>query len=150
MEGKDQEKRTEMAGERPAFWRAWLMPLAVLVGMIVSLFAPDAAFAAQLPHGHALVAGSGTTPSGIPTVSYGTGNTTLGQTVNNSMENIAATIRYVLGGTALVVILAAAVMNHFVHDARAKERAKELIGAAVVGLLLAAFAPQIVNFIAGL
>lgn len=100
--------------------------------------------AATLPGGHYLAAG------GIPQVKYGTGNTTLGNTVTGAMENIAQTIRLVLGGTALVVILAAAVMNHFVNDQRAKERAKELIGAAVVGLLLAAFAPQIVNFIASL
>ena len=90
------------------------------------------------------------TGGGIPAVNYGSGNSSLSQPVTTAMENIAATIRLVLGGTALVVILAAAIMNHFVHDPRAKERAKELIGAAVVGLLLAAFAPAIVNFIAGL
>lgn len=99
--------------------------------------------AATLPTGHLMA-------SGIPTVNYGTGDSAAANTVTTAMENVASTIRMVLGGTALVVILAAAVMNHFVHDARAKERAKELIGAAVVGLLLAAFAPQIVNFIAGL
>lgn len=144
MEGKDQEIQAEVPVARPAFWRAWLMPLTLLVGMVVSLFAPDAAFAATMPHGHLMAGG------GIPTVKYGNGNTALGNAVDSGLENIAATIRYILGATALVVFLAAAVMNHFVHDPRAKERAKELVGAGVLGLLIAAFAPQIVNFIASL
>lgn len=88
--------------------------------------------------------------SGIPPVTYGNGNTAVGNTINSSLEQIAATIRYVLGATALVVFLVAAVTNHFVHDERAKMRAKELVSAAVVGLLVAAFAPQIVNFIGSL
>lgn len=133
----------------------WFLPITIVVGMVVSLFAPEPVFAAVLPHGHLLAAGGSGgagagAGAGIPKVQYGTSTGTLSTKVNTAMENIAETIRLVLGGTALVVILAAAVMNHFVHDQRAKDRAKELIGAAVVGLLLAAFAPQIVNFIAGL
>lgn len=122
----------------------WIMPMALLAGLVLSLFLPDAAFAATGPHGHLMAAKK------IQKVQYGTGNQGVDKVITGAMENIAQTIRLVLGGTALVVILAAAVMNHFVHDPRAKDRAKELIGAAVVGLLLAAFAPQIVNFIAGL
>lgn len=122
----------------------WVAPGALLAGLVVSLFTPDAAFAATLPHGHLMAS------SGIPPVKYGNGNTALGNAVNSGLENIAATIRYILGATALVVFLAAAVMNHFVHDGRAKDRAKELVGAGVLGLLIAAFAPQIVNFIANL
>lgn len=87
--------------------------------------------------------------SSIPTVQYGTGNA-VATTVNTALENIAATIRDVLGGTALVAILVAAIVNHFVHDARAKDRAKEIIASAIVGLLIAAFAPQIVNWFASL
>lgn len=123
---------------------SWLMPLGLLVSAFGALVMPTAAYAAVLPNHLYLAAGN------IPQVNYGTGNTALSGSVTTAMENLAQTIRLVLGGTALVVILVAAVMNHFVHDQRAKERAKELIAAAVVGLLLAAFAPQIVNFIASL
>ena len=127
-------------------WKPWFMPLMLILMTLGSLFAPDVVvFAHQTS--------STTPPPPIPTVQYGTGTGTGAggafiSTVTNAMENGAETIRMVLGGTALLVILVAAVMNHFVHDQRAKERAKELIAAAVVGLLLAAFAPSIVNFIA--
>lgn len=129
---------------RAAFVKAkpWAQAALGLIGAIMGAHAP---VLAASPHSVWLAQGNG-----IPQVQYGNGNTALGNTINSAMENIAATIRYVLGATALVVILAAAVMNHFVQDPRAKERAKELVAAAVVGLLLAAFAPQIVNFIAGL
>lgn len=123
--------------------RLWA-PLGMLTAVLMAIWAPVGAYAAVLPHHLYLAAG------GIPPVQYGTGNTALTTPVVGAMQNIAQTIRLVLGGTALVVILAAAVMNHFVHDQQAKQRAKELIGAAVVGLLLAAFAPAIVNFIASL
>lgn len=126
--------------------KAWLWPIAVLGSFVLSLLAHVPVFAATFPHGQYLAAGSG-----IPPVGYGAGTGSgFATTVTGSMENVATTIRDLLGGTALVVILVAAVMNHFVHDPRAKERAKELIGAAVVGLLLAAFAPAIVNFIISL
>ena len=85
-----------------------------------------------------------------PTVNYGTSNTQLSSTVTTTLESVATTIRDVLGATALVVILVAALTNHFVHDQRSKDRAKEMIVAAIVGLLLAAFAPAIVNWIASL
>ncbi|WP_020375097.1 pilin [Sulfobacillus thermosulfidooxidans] len=119
-------------------WRhrlaVWWRPLLLLSSALLALLVHTPAFAS----------------SGIPPVQYGQGSTGIAQPVTTAMENVAETIRLILGGTALVVILVAAVMNHFVQDPRAKERAKELVGAAVVGLLLAAFAPQIVNFIAGL
>lgn len=133
-----------MARIRSARIWNWLMPLGLFVSALGALLMPTAAYAAVLPH-HLYVASGG-----IPPVKYGTGSTALSGTVTTAMESLAQTIRLVLGGTALVVILVAAVLNHFVHDQRAKERAKELIAAAVVGLLLAAFAPQIVNFIASL
>ena len=120
--------RARLSGRR--LWQSLTIWLSVWFAVLV----PTSVFAA----------------GGIPAVNYGAGNAGLSTPVTTAMENIAETIRMVLGGTALVVILAAAIMNHFVHDPRAKERAKELIGAAVVGLLLAAFAPAIVNFIAGL
>ena len=130
MEGHDAQE-VQTVSKTPGW--SWLMPLALMIGTLLSVLVPTSVFAA-----------------GIPAVNYGNGNTALSTPVVTAMESVAATIRLVLGGTALVVILAAAIMNHFVHDPRAKERAKELIGAAVVGLLLAAFAPQIVNFIASL
>ena len=126
--------------------KAWLWPLVLLGSFGLSLLAHVPAFAATLPHGQYLAAGSG-----IPPVNYGANaDTGFAGQVSGAAENVASTIRDLLGATALLVILVAAVMNHFVHDQRAKERAKELIGAAVVGLLVAAFAPQIVNFIASL
>ena len=136
-----------MARMRLARIWSWLMPLGIVFTAFGALLLPTAAYAAVLPNHLYVAAGGG---GGIPPVGYGNGNTALSGTVTTAMESLAQTIRLVLGGTALVVILVAAVMNHFVHDQRAKERAKELIAAAVVGLLLAAFAPQIVNFIASL
>ena len=126
--------------------KAWLWPIVVLGSFVLSLLAHVPAFAATLPHGHYLAAGSG-----IPPVNYGAGaDTKFSGQVSGAAENVASTIRDILGATALIAFVVAALMNHFVHDQRAKERAKELIGAAVVGLLVAAFAPQIVNFIASL
>lgn len=123
--------------ERPRWWKVWMGPLMVLVTLVLSLFAHTPAFASS--------------GGGIPPVQYGTGTGAgLATKVTSATENMAETIRLMLGGTALVVILVAAIMNHFVHDERAKMRAKELISAAVVGLLLAAFAPSIVNFITSL
>lgn len=130
----------------PTLWqrvRPWVLPVLTLVLLVWAAIAPDLVFAATTTP----------TPPPIPPVSYGTtttGGTTFDTTIQSGLQNAALIIRDVLGATALLVILVAAVMNHFVHDPRAKERAKELIGAAVVGLLLAAFAPAIVNFIISL
>jgi len=129
----------------PTLWqrvRPWVLPVLTLMWLVWAALAPDFVFAAGTVTG-----------TDIPTVSYGastTGGTAFDTNVQNGLESAATIIRDVLGATALLVILVAAVMNHFVHDPRAKERAKELIGAAVVGLLLAAFAPAIVNFIISL
>jgi len=135
------EQSQEPLASTLTFWqrvRPWILPVLTLVLLVWAAIAPDLVFAAPAP---------------IPNVSYGngtTGGTTFDTNVQNGLYNAALIIRDVLGATALLVILVAAVMNHFVHDPRAKERAKELIGAAVVGLLLAAFAPSIVNFIISL
>lgn len=138
----------ELMVQSPSRIRRWIqaawLPIVMVASLALSLVVPQAVFAAQF-QGHFLAAGNN-----IPTVQYGTGNTTVSNQVVPAMENIARTIQLLLGGTALVVILVAAIMNHFVHDPQAKQRAKELIGAAVVGLLLAAFAPAIVNFLASL
>lgn len=119
----------------------WMAPV-MAVG---TLLMTTPALAASLPHTMLVASGSG-----IPQVNFGNANTQLGNKINTGLETIAATLRDILGATALVVIIAAAVMNHYVINPRAKEVAKELIGAAVVGLLLAAFAPDIVNFFTGL
>lgn len=87
--------------------------------------------------------------SGIPPVQYGTANAAAGN-VTTALTGIAATIRDVLGATALVALVVAALVNHFVHDQRAKDRAKEIVAAAVGGLLIAAFAPAIVNWFGSL
>jgi hypothetical protein len=83
-------------------------------------------------------------------VQYGSSNSGVANTISTSMEGLAATIRDILGATALVALVAAALVNHFVHDQRAKDRAKEIAGAAVVGLLIAGFAPAIVNWFTGI
>ena len=85
----------------------------------------------------------------IPPVQYGTGGT-LATKVNGEIENVAAMVRDILGGTALLALVIAALVNHFIHDPRSKDRAKEIVVAAIVGLLIAAFAPEIVNWIATL
>ena len=148
----------ELVAPNPSRVLGWLkaawLPAVMVAGLALSLVVPQAAFAAQW-HGHLLAAGGGNTPQtgAPPSVSYGNAGAqggALASKVTTAMQGVAEMIRLILGGTALVVILVAAVMNHFVHDQQAKMRAKELIGAAVVGLLLAAFAPAIVNFIAGL
>ena len=70
-------------------------------------------------------------------------------TMTNAVEQIAGVIRWVLGGTGLLALIVAAVMNH-VPNQHTKEQAKEIAMAAVVGLLIAAFAPSIINFFMGL
>ena len=87
--------------------------------------------------------------AGPASVKYGAPSGAAGIVVG-AMESVAGTIRYILGATALVAFLVAAIVNHMVHDAHAKERAKEIMASAVVGLLIAAFAPAVVNWIAGI
>ena len=87
--------------------------------------------------------------SGTATVQYGSPSGAAG-TVITAMESVAGTIRYILGATALVAFLVAALVNHMVHDQHAKDRAKEIMASAVVGLLIAAFAPSLVNWIGGI
>ena len=93
-----------------------------------------------------VIGGQAVFASGLPSVNYGTTGS-LGHTVNQELENLAATVQYILGGTALLALVIAALVNHFVHDPRSKDRAKEIVVAAIVGLLIAAFAPDIVNWI---
>lgn len=87
--------------------------------------------------------------SGIPKVQYGTsvGGTSA---ITDALQNLAATIRDLLGATALVALVIAALVNHFVHSTQAKQLSKEIIVAAVVGMLIAIFAPTIVNFVASI
>ncbi|MCY0885614.1 MAG: hypothetical protein OWV35_06975 [Firmicutes bacterium] len=82
----------------------------------------------------------------LPTVNYTKPDSTVVNGISTKLEGLATDIQYILGATALVALVAAALVNHFVVDQRAKERAKEIAGAAILGLLLAAFAPQIVNW----
>ena len=96
-----------------------------------------------------LLASHGVLAAGPATVQYGNPSGAAGVVVT-AMESVAGTIRYILGATALVAFLVAAIVNHMVHDLRAKERAKEIMASAVVGLLIAAFAPAVVNWIAGI
>ena len=86
----------------------------------------------------------------VPPARYGTPNGAISGSVSAAIEGLAATIRDILGATALLAIVVAAIMNHFVHSLRAKEQAKEVAFAAIIGLLIAAFAPDIVNFFAAL
>jgi hypothetical protein len=99
----------------------------------------------------ALVWGAGAVAhaAGPAPVQYGTPGAAANVAVG-ALENVAATIRDVLGATALVAFLVAALTNHFVHDQHAKERAKEIMAAAIVGLLIAVFAPSVVNWIGSL
>lgn len=85
--------------------------------------------------------------SGVPTVQYGTPNGQFAGSVTALVQNAAATLREIVGATALLCIVIAALLWHFIHDQRATERAKELVAAAVIGLLVVAFAPQIVNMV---
>jgi hypothetical protein len=96
-----------------------------------------------------LVASHAVFAAGSATVQYGAPSGAAG-TVISAMESVAGTIRYILGATALVAFLVAALVNHMVHDQHAKDRAKEIMASAVVGLLIAAFAPALVNWIGGI
>lgn len=89
------------------------------------------------------------TTGGAPPIQYGNPSTPIANQVTTALEGVAQTIRWILGGTALVALLFAAFMNHMPNQ-RSKEMAKEIVAAAVVGLLIAAFAPNIVNWVAGL
>ena len=125
------------APARPASWlTSWRYRSLGLVTLLVSwIVASGTSFAAAA--------------GGIPPVQYGAPNGAA-TVINTALEGVAGTIRDILGVTALLAIVAAALVNHFVHDPRSKERAKEMVAAAVVGLLLAVFAPEIVNWIAAL
>lgn len=96
-----------------------------------------------------VASGTSFAAGGIPAVQYGAPNGAA-TVIDTALEGVAGTIRDILGVTALLAIVAAALVNHFVHDPRSKERAKEMVAAAIVGLLLAVFAPEIVNWIAAL
>jgi hypothetical protein len=100
----------------------------------------------------AVLIGSGAADAAtVGSVTFGSGiSSTLGTGIINSLDTIASMIRYIMGSTALIVIVAAAAYMHFIHNPRSKETAKELLFGAIIGLLLAAFAPQIVNFITSL
>lgn len=72
------------------------------------------------------------------------------QRVKSTLQRIATSIRNVLGYTALITLLAAAAVAHFVHEPRAKERAREFVVVALLGLVIAGFAPTLINWIDGL
>ncbi len=124
------------APARPASWlTSWRYRVMGLVTLFVSwIVASGTSFAAG---------------GGIPAVQYGAPNAAA-TTIDTALEGVAGTVRDILGVTALLAIVGAALVNHFVHDPRSKERAKEMVAAAIVGLLLAVFAPNIVNWIAAL
>lgn len=86
-----------------------------------------------------------------PPVGYGNeiGGAAVGK-VNSVLQGLATDIRDILGFTALLTLLAAALVKPLLHEPRAKERARELVVAAIVGFLIAAFAPMIVNFLESL
>lgn len=96
--------------------------------------------------GHGVAFAAVSYQGGFPSV--GSSNLTNG--INGALTTIAVDIRNIGGVTALLAIVVAAIMNHFVHDQQAKDKSKELIKAAIVGLLLFAFAPAIVNFFMGI
>lgn len=85
----------------------------------------------------------------VPQVQYGTANAAA-QTISTQLENVAATIRDILGATALVAILIGAMLLHGAHDVHLQDTSKRVIAAAVLALALAAFAPTIINWIGGL
>ena|GEM_PF-3618096 len=71
-------------------------------------------------------------------------------TVQTALQEVAGSIRDILGVTALVALVVAALVNHFVHDPRSKDRAREIVWAAVIGLAVAVFAPTLIGFVMGL
>lgn len=73
----------------------------------------------------------------------------IASTVSTQIEQVAGILRWILGPTGLVALIVAAIMNH-VPSQRMKEMAKEIAGGAVVGLLIAVFAPNIISFFMGL
>ena len=90
--------------------------------------------------------------SGPPTVCYGTPTSTeqsVITTITGNLTGVAAMGRDLLGATCLIVFIGAAITNHFIHDPRSKERAKEIVYAGLIGVLVAAFAPMIINWLQG-
>jgi hypothetical protein len=118
---------------RPRWPRRWRAAVAAALAGVMAAWASAVAFAANT----------------VPAVQYGSGGS-VAQTVSTALENVAATIRDVLGATALVALVGAALVNHFVWDQKAKDRSKEIVVAAFIGLLIAAFAPQIITWVASL
>jgi hypothetical protein len=85
----------------------------------------------------------------VPQVQYGTANSAA-QAISTQLENVAATIRDILGATALVAILIGAMLLHGAHDVHLQDTSKRVIAAAILALALAAFAPTIINWIGSL
>ena len=98
--------------------------------------------------GAAAFAAGGTPPAPSYIAPTGAG-AAAATTISSSVEQLATIIRWILGATGLLALLVAAIMNH-VPNQHTKEQAKEILMAAIVGLLIAAFAPQIIGFFVGL
>lgn len=81
-----------------------------------------------------------------PNVNYQYGNTGAASGIVNAIENFAGLIDDVLGATALLAMLVAALLNH-APSQRSKEMGREIFHAAILGLLIALFAPTLINFI---
>ncbi len=96
-----------------------------------------------------LIGAQAAAASGPPSVQYTSPSGGATNSIAVAVEGLATTIRWILGPTALLALVIAAFMNH-VPNQRSKEQAKEVAMAAIVGLLIAAFAPAIINWITGI
>lgn len=85
-----------------------------------------------------------------PRVAYGSGDESTVQVITGALQKVATSIRDILGFTALLALIIAALIAHFVHDPRSKERARELVVVAIIGMAIAAFAPTLINWVEGL
>ncbi len=71
-------------------------------------------------------------------------------TVPTAIENIAATGQILIGSLALLALVAAGLTNMFWHNPHAKELARGMIEGAIFGMLIAIFAPTLINMFMGI
>lgn len=121
--------------------RRWMVWAPGLFGVFVVLLGNTGlAFAA----GHSLSGGLATACVGYGTAVGGF------NTVPTAIENIAATGQILIGSLALLALVAAGLTNMFWHNPHAKELARGMIEGAIFGMLIAIFAPTLINMFMGI
>jgi hypothetical protein len=109
---------------------SWRRLAAVAGAVGVSTLLPALAFAASVQYGHA----NGSIVNGIVT----------------PVENMAATLRLILYGVLLLVMVIGAVMRAMVHNPQLQMNGTRAITISIELILVLTFAPLIINWLTGI